>query len=85
LTADGSGLSIANTINVAKTSSGRLARTDPALLGQTSSKLVNVMIKYDLDATASYKGGVAGLKATSPRVTGQSLAKNATAVKAYDR
>lgn len=62
-----------------------LARTDPALLGKTSSKLVNVMIKYDLDATASYKGGVAGLKATSPRVTGESLAKNATAVKAYDR
>ena len=54
----------------------RLAQTDPALLGRTDSTPVNVMIKYDYDATASYAGGVAGLAATSPRVTGKSLKDN---------
>ena len=42
------------------------------------------MIKYDYDVAASYTGGVAGLEATSPRVTGKSLESNAAAVKAYD-
>ena len=38
------------------------------------------MIKYDVDATASYSGGVAGLAATSPSVTGKPLADNEAAV-----
>ena len=62
----------------------RIAQTDPTLLGATSSKPVNVMIKYDFDSTASYQGGVAGLAATSPRVTGKSLRDNPGAVHAYD-
>src|SRR5262249_29166274 len=68
-----------------KSQSAALAQTDPALLGRSDSTLVNVLVKYDLDATASYAGGVAGLAATSPSVTGKSLEKNADAVKAYDR
>jgi subtilase family protein/PA domain-containing protein/fibronectin type III domain protein len=85
LSVSGSGVSLVDTISVAKTSSGRLARTDPRLLGQTSSKLVNVMIKYDLDPTASYRGGVKGLKATSPVFTHKSLKTNKLAVKLYNQ
>jgi subtilisin family serine protease len=79
-----SSLTPESTYSASKSASGRLARTDTALLGRTDSKPVNVMIKYDFDAAASYAGGVAGLKATSPRVTGKSLRANAAAVAAYN-
>ena len=72
------------TIKVAKSDSGRLAQTDPTLLGRTDSTPINVMIKYDFDATASYKGGVAGLAPTSPRVTRKKLKDNVGAVGAYE-
>ncbi len=72
------------TISVAKSESGRLAQTDPALLGRTDATPVNVMIKYDYDATASYTGGVAGLAATSPSATGKKLKDNKAAVSAYE-
>jgi subtilisin family serine protease len=78
------GLTPESTFSAAKSSSGYLAQTDPTLLNQTSSSPVNVMIKYDFDATASYTGGVAGLAATSPRATGKSLKANAGAVAAYE-
>ena len=68
----------------AKSTSGAIARSDPALLGRTDSTPLNVVIKYDYDVAASYTGGVAGLAATSPRVTGKSLEDNAEAVRAYD-
>ena len=68
----------------AKSTSGAIARSDPALLGRTDSTSVDVMIKYDYDVAASYTGGVAGLAATSPRVTGKSLKDNADAVRAYE-
>ncbi len=42
------------------------------------------MIKYDYDATASYTGGVDGLAATSPAVTGKPLDQSSAAVTAYD-
>ncbi len=69
----------------AKSASGALAETDPALLGRTDSTPVSVLIKYDYDATASYAGGVAGLAATSPTVTGKKLNENLAAVRAYER
>jgi len=68
----------------AKSTSGAIAKSDPALLGRTDATTVNVMIKYDYDVAASYAGGVAGLAATSPRVTGKSMKANADAVRAYD-
>ena len=68
----------------AKSASGAIAKSDPALLGRTDSTPVNVMIKYDYDATASYAGGVDGLAATSPGVTGKELKDNPAAVQAYD-
>ena len=64
---------------------GGVRQTDPSLLGRTDSTPVNVMIKYDFDATASYTGGIAGLAATSPRVTGKSLKANAARGRAPTR
>jgi len=84
LTASTTGITQGATFTAAKSDSGQLAKTDPSLLGKSGTQPVNVMIKYDFDATASYTGGVAGLPATSPRVTGKSLAANAAAVSAYD-
>ncbi len=71
--------------NVAKSESGKLAKSDPALLGLTGSKSISVMVKFDYDAVASYAGGVEGLAATSPLVTGKELKQNKTAVDAYLR
>ncbi|MDX6481373.1 MAG: hypothetical protein QOG85_1883 [Gaiellaceae bacterium] len=84
LAASEQGISLLNTISVSKSASGRLAQTSSELLGQTGSNLVNVMIKYDVDPTASYTGGVDGLAATSPSVTGKSLTANRLAVGAYE-
>ena len=75
----------ASTYVAAKYANGSLAKTDPSLLGRTDSKLVPVMIKYAVTPTASYAGGIKGLKATSPRVTHKSFAKNALTVKRYER
>ena len=75
----------ATTFDGAKSLTGYAAKTDRSLLGLTSSKLVNVMIKYDVDAVASYGGRVRGLKATSPRVTGKTFAQNRRAVARYSR
>jgi len=78
------GLTPTEILDSAKSKSGRLAQTDPALLGLTSSDPVNVVVKYDYDAVASYTGGVAGLAATSPSVTGKKLKDNPGAVRAYE-
>jgi subtilisin family serine protease len=72
-------------IQAAKSRSGALAQTDPALLGRTDTTPVPVFIKLDYDAVASYAGDVAGLEATSPEVTGKSLKNNPAAVDAYTR
>src|SRR5262249_39717142 len=78
------GLTAASTYSGAKSDSGYIAQSDPSLLGRTDSTRVNIMVKYDFDATASYDGGLAGLAATSPRVTGKPLSENQGAVQAYD-
>ena len=70
-------------IHASKSLSGRLAQSDPELIGRRDNKLVNVMIKLDFDAVASYRGGIDGLKATSPAITGRSLDQNKAAVSAY--
>jgi hypothetical protein len=74
-----------STFTGAKSLTGYIARTDPSLLGRSDSARLNVFVKYDFDATASYMGGVAGLRATSPSVTGKSLAARSAAVRAYGR
>ncbi|HET6953925.1 MAG TPA: S8 family serine peptidase [Acidimicrobiales bacterium] len=68
----------------AKSDSGRLAETDPALLGLDSPDPVPVVVKLDYDALAAYKGDIAGLPATSPEVTGEALDLDAPAARSYE-
>ena len=73
-----------STFTASKSDSGQLAQTDPSLLNRHDATPVAVMIKYDYDATASYTGGVDGLAATSPAVTGQPIDQGSAAITAYD-
>ncbi|MFD0888961.1 serine protease, partial [Streptosporangium algeriense] len=57
----------------ARSETGRIARSDQALLRSTSDATVNVMVKLDYDSYAAYRGGLDGLPATSPAETGRSL------------
>ena len=85
------GFSLAQPVTVAsvtegmKSTTGRLAQSDSALLKRTDSRLVNVVVKLDYDATASYAGTVKGLAATSPRVTGKKLTGASPAETAYEK
>ena len=81
----GVALSPTSTVEGAKSVTGRLAQTDPALLGRTDATPVNVVVKLDYDATASYAGDIAGLAATSPSVTGHELTGTSAAEQAYAR
>ncbi len=76
-------LSPSSTITGTKSTSGRLATSDTALLKRTDSKLVNVVVKLDYDAMASYRGGIKGLPATSPSVTGKRLTGKSASEKTY--
>ncbi|WP_341359834.1 S8 family serine peptidase [Georgenia sp. M64] len=73
------------TVTAGKSASSRLARTPDALLERSDGDPVNVVIKLDYDAVASYAGGVDGLAATSPRVTGRKLTGATPAERAYGR
>lgn len=66
----------------AKSPTGKLAKSDQALLQSTTSAPVNVVVKLDYDSLAAYQGDLPGLPGTSPSVTGKSLdVKNANAQK----
>ncbi len=49
------------------------------------NRLVPVMVRFDVDPVASYAGGISGLRATSPSVTGKSLRSTTGRVRAYQR
>jgi Subtilase family/Fibronectin type-III domain len=66
-------LAATGTVTATKAPTSRLAKTDPALLGRTDRTPIRVMIKLDYDSVATYQGGMAGLPATSPTVTGSRL------------
>ncbi len=73
---------VASTVNGAKSPSGQLAKSDPALINSTSAKQVRVVVKLDYDSLAAYRGGIKGLPGTSPAVTGKRLdPKGANATK----
>jgi subtilisin family serine protease len=66
-----------------KSATGRLARTDASLLRLRSAAPVNVIVKLDYDAVASYAGQIEGLSATSPEVTGKPLNMRSNAAQRY--
>jgi subtilisin family serine protease len=76
-------VSQAGTYSALKSVSGRLARTNPAVLKLSGSKLTPIMVKLDYDALASYGGNIAGYAATSPRVTKHALNPNSAASQKY--
>jgi subtilisin family serine protease len=67
----------------ARSASGRAAKTDEDLLNLTSAAPVPVVVKLDYDSLAAYTGGIEGLAATSPSVTGQRLDPDSTASREY--
>jgi len=77
-------LSPDTTESAAKSVTGRLAQSDASLLGRSDATLVNVVVKLDYDATASYAGDIAGLPATSPSVTGVDLTGDTAAEQVYE-
>ena len=70
-------------ITAAKSPTSRLARTDPGLLARNDAGMVDVIVKLDYDSVATYAGGIRGLAATSPRVTGRKMDRASRADKAY--
>ena len=67
-----------------KAPTSSLAESDRKLLRRTDAKPVRVMIKLDYDSTATYQGGVDGLSATSPSVTGRQLTGKSTSERRYE-
>ncbi|WP_223167988.1 S8 family serine peptidase [Nonomuraea sp. SYSU D8015] len=63
----------AEIVDGAKSPTGKLAKSDQAVLRNRSSAPVNVMVKLDYDSLAAYQGGLPGLPGTSPTVTGRPL------------
>ncbi|WP_431912233.1 S8 family serine peptidase [Nonomuraea jabiensis] len=67
----------------AKSPTGKLAKSDQALLRATSPAPVNVVVKLDYDSLAAYRGGLPGLAATSPATTGRALDTRSTEARRY--
>jgi hypothetical protein len=74
-----------NTINGVKSPTARMVKSDRSLLKAQGSKVIPVMVRLDYDPAGSYAGGIAGLSATSPSVTGLSIKENRAAVSTYER
>ena len=70
-------------IVTAKSPTSRLARTDTGLLARNDAAMVNVIVKLDYDSVSTYAGGIRGLAATSPAVTGKPMNRASRADKAY--
>jgi hypothetical protein len=67
-----------------KALTSRLAETDQSLLGRSDSAPLQVVVKLDYDSVATYAGGISGLAATSPSVTGKSLSDATAAKQRYE-
>ena len=76
-------LSLTSRVQADKAPTSRLAQTDPSLLGKSGTAPVQVVIKLDYDSVATYTGGIRGLAATSPSVTGKSLSGASGAKQQY--
>lgn len=73
----------AEVVDGAKSPTGKLAKSDQALLRNRSSAPVNVVVKLDYDSLAAYQGGLPGLPGTSPAVTGKSLDTRSAEARKY--
>jgi Subtilase family/Fibronectin type-III domain/PA domain len=82
-TLSGQSLAVTSRLQADKAPTSRLAETDRSLLGRSGSAPLQVVIKLDYDSVATYTGGIRGLAATSPSVTGKSLSHFTTAKQRY--
>jgi hypothetical protein len=78
-------VSLAGRVAGDKALTSHLAETSRSLLGRTEATPVPVLIKLDYDSVATYAGGVAGLAATSPQVTGKDLTGRSVRERRYER
>ena len=76
-------LAASDLVTAGKSQSSRLAETSPGLLRRDDARPVRVMIKLNYDGAASYPGGIGGLEATSPSVTGRQLTGRSAAETEY--
>jgi Subtilase family/Fibronectin type-III domain/PA domain len=83
-TLSGQSLAPASRVQADKAPTSRLAKTDQSLLGRSDSAPLQVVIKLDYDPVATYAGGIRGLAATSPSVTGKSLSGATAAKQRYE-
>lgn len=84
-TLSASPISGGTTIQGAKSASGRLAKSNPALLKLTGTAPTSVIVKLDYDALGSYAGNVRGYAATSPQVTHKPLNVKSAAAVSYGK
>jgi hypothetical protein len=80
----GQSLTPVERVQADKAPTSRLAQTDKSLLGRTESTPVSILVKLDYDSVATYSGGLAGLDATSPSVTGKDLSEQTGALQKYE-
>lgn len=78
-------LNPSSTVQGTKSASGRVAESDQGLLQRNDSGSVDVLVKLDYDATATYTGGIDGLRPTSPSVTGRKLTGSSPEEQDYTR
>jgi hypothetical protein len=83
-TLSGQSLEPTSRVQADKALTSRLAETDQSLLGMSGSAPLQVVIKLDYDSVATYAGGIRGLAATSPSVTGKSLSDATAAKQRYE-
>ena len=80
----GQPLPVADRVVAPKPATGRPVRSDPELLRASSNEITPVLVKLDYDAVAAYAGGIPGLAATSPSVTGRRLDVGDPVIAAYE-
>ncbi|HEX4817953.1 MAG TPA: S8 family serine peptidase [Nonomuraea sp.] len=78
-------LTPAEVVDGAKSPTGKLAKSDRALLRNRSSAPVDVVVKLDYDSLAAYRGGLPGLPGTSPAVTGKPLDTRSAEARRYEQ
>lgn len=71
-------------VDAAMSPTSRLARSDKALLRLQGKRSIPIMVRFDVDPIASYAGGIDGLRATSPGMTGN-LGLKSDRVRSYRR
>src|SRR3954471_19227710 len=80
---EGSDVTRSGTVPGEKAPSARLAKTSPAVLKATGNAPTRVVVKFDYDSIAAYRGGINGLPATSPAATNQPVTTSVATRSAY--